>query len=90
MGMAYFLGGIIPMIPYFALPNRVTTALFISIGITAFILLVFGYVKTCLTVADNRRAAVWGALQTLAIGAAAAAASYGIVRAIDSSRHGAV
>ncbi|KAI9892840.1 MAG: hypothetical protein M1814_000999 [Vezdaea aestivalis] len=86
MGMAYFIGGIIPMIPYFAVKN-VTTALFVSIGITAFVLLVFGYTKTRLTVSSHK-AAFWGALQTLMIGAVAAGASYGIVRAIDHSSPG--
>jgi vacuolar iron transporter family protein len=44
MGLAYFVGGLLPMIPYFAI-RHATTALFVSIGITAFILIVFGYLK---------------------------------------------
>ena len=71
------------MIPYFAMKN-VTYALFISIGITIVILLSFGYIKNSITV-GTKRAGAYGALQTLVVGALAAGASYGIVRAIDSS-----
>lgn len=71
------------MIPYFAMKD-VTHALFISIGITIVILLGFGYIKNMITV-GTKRAGVYGALQTLLVGALAAGASYGIVRAIDSS-----
>lgn len=71
------------MIPYFAMKN-VTHALFISIGITVVILLGFGYIKNRITV-GTKKAGVYGALQTLLVGALAAGASYGIVRAIDSS-----
>lgn len=70
------------MIPYFAMTD-VTHALFVSIGITVVILLVFGFVKNRYTVGTNR-AGAYGALQTLVIGVLAAATSYGIVRAIDS------
>jgi len=82
MGISYFIGGIIPMLPYFC-TDKINTALFTSIGITVVILLSFGYVKTRLSVTSTR-VAVSGALQTLLIGAAAAGASYGIVRAVDS------
>ena len=82
MGLSYFLGGLVPMIPYFAMHDA-TKALFVSIGVTAVILLAFGYVKSWVTL-KSRRSAVWGAFQTLFIGTLAAATSYGIVRAIDS------
>ncbi|ORY04689.1 Ccc1 family, partial [Clohesyomyces aquaticus] len=83
MGLSYLLGGLIPMIPYFAIPN-VTKALFVSIGITVVMLLSFGYVKAIVT-GTTRKAAVWSAFQTLAVGVLAAAASYGIVRGIDKA-----
>ncbi len=82
MGMSYFIGGLIPMTPYFVM-RRAGDALMVSIAITAVILLVFGYVKTACTV-TSRKAAFWGALQTLLIGALAAGAAYGIVRALDT------
>lgn len=98
MGAAYFIGtssfppiaistltiegGLIPMIPYFAMDN-VTHALFVSIGITVVILNIFGFVKNYVTI-GTKRAGFYGAAQTLFIGVLAAATSYGIVRAIDS------
>jgi len=82
MGISYLLGGLVPMIPYFAIRN-VNHALFTSIGITIVILLVFGYVKAIIT-GTNKRSTVWSAFQTLIIGAVAAGTSYGIVRAVDN------
>ncbi|OAQ59693.2 protein CCC1 [Pochonia chlamydosporia 170] len=43
MGLAYFLGGFIPMVPYFA--TEILKALFVSIGVTAVMLLLFGFFK---------------------------------------------
>ncbi|KAH8647644.1 vacuolar iron transporter [Xylariales sp. PMI_506] len=82
MGLSYFVGGLIPMLPYFFV-SEARHALFASIGITVVILLVFGYVKTWVTI-RNKRAGFWGALQTLVVGAMAAGSSYAIVRALDS------
>lgn len=45
MGLSYFVGGLIPMIPYFAMETA-QHALFVSIAITVVILLLFGYVKS--------------------------------------------
>ncbi len=70
------------MIPYFAM-HDVTHALFVSIGITVVILLVFGFVKDYVNI-GTKRAGAYGAVQTLCIGVLAAATSYGIVRALDS------
>lgn len=71
------------MIPYFA-TNDTLKALFISIGVTAFILIVFGFYKAklfrCTTMQSAKSAVI-----TLGIGAVAAGSSYGIVRALDSS-----
>lgn len=41
MGLSYFIGGLIPMIPYFIM-KQATKALFVSIGITVVILLTRG------------------------------------------------
>ncbi|TKA79561.1 hypothetical protein B0A55_02736 [Friedmanniomyces simplex] len=83
MGVSYFFGGLLPMIPYFAFKN-VTHALFTSIGITALILVVFGYVKALVTGCRHVDAA-WSAVQTLVVGAVAASASYAIVRGVNSA-----
>lgn len=45
MGLSYFVGGLIPMIPYFVM-DKAQEALLVSIAITVVILLVFGYVKS--------------------------------------------
>ncbi|KAI1024822.1 hypothetical protein LB504_009790 [Fusarium proliferatum] len=83
MGLSYFIGGLIPMIPYFVM-SRVREALLVSIGITVAVLLVFGYVKNYVAI-RNHRAGVWGAVQTLIIGMLAAGTSYAIVRGLDSN-----
>ncbi|QIW97428.1 hypothetical protein AMS68_002946 [Peltaster fructicola] len=85
MGLSYFLGGLLPMIPYFAF-STVEYALYTSIGITAIVLLVFGYGKAIIT-GTNRVNALWSAGETLLVGALAAGVSYGIVRAVNSSEH---
>ena len=81
MGLSYFIGGLIPMIPYFIM-DKVGEALWVSIAVTVIILLAFGYVKNYVAI-RNHRAGVWGALQTLVIGMLAAGTSYAIVRALD-------
>lgn len=82
MGSSYFIGGLVPMIPYFCMRD-VTRALFVSIAITVVVLLAFGFVKNYVMV-GSRRAGWYGAVQTLVIGVAAAGLSYGVVRAVDS------
>lgn len=84
MGSSYFLGGLIPMIPYFAYKD-INHALFTSIGLTVLILLVFGYVKAMVT-GCNRRDSIISSLQTLLVGVVAAGTSYGIVRGFNQIR----
>lgn len=74
----------LPLIPYFIFPNNVHNALFLSIGLTGLVLLAFGFVKAKLTGTGNKDA-IFGAVQTLAVGGLAAGAAYGIVRAVNSS-----
>jgi vacuolar iron transporter family protein len=74
-----------PMIPYFAI-RSVNKALFVSIGVTAVMLLIFGFVKAIVT-GTNRRTALFCAGETLMIGAIAAGVSYGIVKGVDSRFH---
>jgi predicted membrane protein (TIGR00267 family) len=81
MGLSYFIGGLIPMIPYFIM-SRVREAMVVSIAVTVVVLLGFGYVKNWVTI-RNHRAGLWGAVQTLIIGMLAAGTSYVIVRALD-------
>ncbi|RAO69787.1 uncharacterized protein BHQ10_005799 [Talaromyces amestolkiae] len=83
MGLSYFIGGLLPMIPYFAMTN-VTHALFVSIGITFVILVAFGFTKNYIMI-KTTRSGLWGAVQTLIVGTLAAGTSYGIVYGIDHS-----
>lgn len=76
-------GGLLPMIPYFAMTN-VTHALFVSIGITFVILVAFGFTKNYIMI-KTTRSGLWGAIQTLFVGTLAAGTSYGIVYGIDHS-----
>ena len=81
MGLSYFVGGLIPMLPYFFM-DTATHALLVSAVITVVVLLVFGFMKNWVAI-RTRQAGFWGALQTLVVGALAAGTSYGIVRALD-------
>jgi VIT1/CCC1 family predicted Fe2+/Mn2+ transporter len=78
IGLAYFIGGLIPLFPYFFTDNTFS-ALIASIILTSASLFVFGLGKSYYM---PPRKAVYSALQTLLCGAIAAAASYGIVYAI--------
>ncbi|RHZ55406.1 VIT1/CCC1 transporter family protein [Aspergillus thermomutatus] len=81
MGVSYFIGGLLPMVPYFAMTD-VTHALFVSIGVTFVVLLSFGFLKNFVML-KTKRAGLYGAVQTLFVGALAAGTSYGIVYGID-------
>lgn len=75
---AYVLGGFIPLAPYMAM-GTAKSALATSVAITLVALLVFGYVKGRFTGAPPVRSS----LQTTLIGGIAAAAAFGIARAIS-------
>jgi len=74
---AYIAGGIIPIAPYFLVPN-VTDALPYSVAVTLFALALFGFLKGGFT--GTPRLA--SALQTLLIGSVAAAAAFFLARLI--------
>ena len=84
IGMGYLLGGVIPLIPYFFIPTAHIALMYSSL-FTGIVLLVFGAVKARVTGAAGKAASgyVWGALSTLAVGGAAAAAAYGIVAFLE-------
>jgi VIT1/CCC1 family predicted Fe2+/Mn2+ transporter len=86
ISVAYFLGGLLPMIPYF-IYKEIYHALYTSIGISVAVLLAFGYVKAII-IGQKKRHAVFSAVQMLAIGALAAGASYGIVTGVNKSNIG--
>jgi VIT1/CCC1 family predicted Fe2+/Mn2+ transporter len=74
---AYIAGGLIPLAPYFIFAAA-ARALAMSVGFTLLALFVFGYVKGHFTGAGPIRSA----LQTALVGGLAAAAAFGIARAI--------
>lgn len=86
IGMGYLLGGAIPLLPYFFIP-KAHIALMYSSLFTGIVLLVFGAVKARVTGAAGKGAGgyVWGAVSTLAVGGAAAAAAYAIVALLETN-----
>ncbi|CAG8680957.1 14333_t:CDS:2, partial [Funneliformis mosseae] len=79
IGISYFIGGLVPLIPYFFMEDT-TLALLVSSVITIFCLIVFGFVKAAYTSPNN---AISSAIQTALVGALAAAASYGGVKLVE-------
>ena len=75
IGGAYIVGGLIPLSPYI-FTNSVSVALGVSVGMTLIALLLFGAAKGYFTGVKPLRAA----LQTMFIGAAAAAVAYGAAK----------
>jgi vacuolar iron transporter family protein len=75
---AYIAGGLIPLAPYFIFAMA-ARALTVSVAVTLLALFVFGYVKGHFTGARP----IGSALQTALVGGLAAAAAFGIARAIS-------
>ncbi|KAI9741588.1 MAG: hypothetical protein M1818_004395 [Claussenomyces sp. TS43310] len=85
IALGYFLGGLLPLIPYFAVsPAQVYEGLYISIGVMIIALFVFGYGKTCAVTgwegSRNIRKGCFGGVQQVVVGSIAAAAAMGLVR----------
>ncbi len=85
IALGYFLGGLLPLIPYFFVGhNQVYEGLYISIGVMVIALFIFGYVKTCVVVGweggRNIREGCFGGVQMVVVGSAAAGAAMGLVR----------
>jgi VIT1/CCC1 family predicted Fe2+/Mn2+ transporter len=75
---AYIAGGLIPLAPYFIVATA-ARALAVSVGCTLLALFLFGYIKGQFTGARPIRSA----FQTVLVGGLAAAAAFGIARAIS-------
>jgi VIT1/CCC1 family predicted Fe2+/Mn2+ transporter len=73
--LSYIAGGIIPLSPYFFIAHS-TEALEISVVATLVCLFVFGFFKSKMTGVKP----IWGALKVTLIGAAAAAAAFGVAK----------
>lgn len=81
IGFSYLIGGIIPLLPYLFIDDTIN-ALYTSCFVTGLTLFCFGYLKSIYL---RPKQAFIGAIQTLAIGAVAAAFSYGIVAAVNTT-----
>lgn len=78
IGLAYVIGGIVPLIAYFVTDTPIH-GFFLSSVITILFLFVFGYIKTRLT----GQSPIAGAFKTVLIGILAAGFAYGIARIIS-------
>ncbi len=78
IGVAYIVGGLVPLSPYFFVKDSLD-ALKISVVITLVCLYVFGYFKSKITGVNPYT----GGLKVMLIGAAAAAAAFGIAKLIQ-------
>jgi len=77
IGGSYVVGGLIPLLPYILMSSALS-ALGVSVGVTLFALLVFGFIKGHFTGIHPLR----GGLQTVFTGGLAAAAAFAIARMI--------
>lgn len=84
--LGYFIGGFIPLIPYF-IADQVYTAFIASIIVMAITLFAFGYVKTCIVRGwkggVNVRAGAIGGIQMCVVGGLAAGAAVALVKLIN-------
>ncbi|KAJ3206705.1 hypothetical protein HDU67_008010 [Dinochytrium kinnereticum] len=91
IGFSYFMGGLVPLCPYFFVPDAMV-ALWISIGTTLFVLLIFGYIKARLlgvprplfsAAINNLVSSNFPAVQMMLIGATAAATAFFVAKLIS-------
>lgn len=80
IGISYIAGGIIPLSPYFFIPNS-TDALKYSVVATLICLFIFGFFKSKATGVNP----LWGAIRVMFIGALAASAAFGVAKIFEAS-----
>ncbi|KAJ3083204.1 DUF125-domain-containing protein [Rhizoclosmatium globosum] len=78
IGGSYFMGGLVPLIPYMVVPDSYT-ALTISILSTLVVLFIFGYFKAKLLGVTKP---LKSAFEMMLVGACASGAAYGIAKAM--------
>lgn len=83
------MSGFLGLLPYILVhASDVDTALYISIGVEAVALFVFGYVKTAINVGRREwKKNLVGALSMDVVGAVAAGTAVGLIKAVDGSEH---
>jgi vacuolar iron transporter family protein len=94
IAVAYFLGGLLPLIPYFCIGDeQVYLGLYISIGVMVVALFCFGYVKEGAVIGfgggKNVRMCCFSGVQMVVVGSLAAGAAMGLVRLFNRDEHGA-
>jgi predicted membrane protein (TIGR00267 family) len=78
IGVSYIVGGFVPLSPYFFINNSID-ALKVSAIVTLICLFIFGYFKSRITGVNPLK----GGIRVMLIGAAAAAAAFGIAKLIE-------
>lgn len=83
IGGAYFVGGFVPLVPYF-FAETVITGLYISIGVMVVTLFLFGYVKATASLGSQapQSSRIRDGFNMLLTGGIAATAAWGVVRAL--------
>lgn len=93
IAMGYFLGGLLPLLPYLCVPRDDLAAGFaISVAVMAVALFSFGYAKTCMVCGwrgpRSVRQGLVGGLQMVVVGGAAAASAMLLVKLFNSFADG--
>lgn len=85
IGLAYFLGGFVPLLPYFFC-SVVKTGLITSVIVMLITLFIFGYIKTSISLGEDcgRAKKFLEGAQMVAIGSIAAGAAWTLVYFIDN------
>ncbi|KAJ3020248.1 UNVERIFIED_CONTAM: hypothetical protein HDU68_010274 [Siphonaria sp. JEL0065] len=76
IGGSYFLGGLVPLLPYMIIPNSLT-AFYCSIASTLIVLFIFGLAKAVVLGVEKK---FQSAVEMMLIGAAASGAAFGIAK----------
>lgn len=80
IGLSYFFGGLIPLIPYM-LTSNAEMGLIWSVIVTGIVLFIFGGAKTYFTGATGGYGGyLWGAISMTIVGGIAAGAAFGLVK----------
>lgn len=84
IGLSYFLGGFVPLVPYF-FTETVESGLIISVIVMALTLFIFGVTKTIVSLGSDcsRKKIFINGFQMLLTGGVAAGAAWGLLRIIE-------
>ncbi|KAL8392477.1 hypothetical protein RB595_002603 [Gaeumannomyces hyphopodioides] len=93
IAMGYFLGGLLPLLPYLCVPrDDLATGFAVSVAVMAVALFSFGYAKTCMVCGwrgpRSVRQGLLGGLQMVVVGGAAAASAMLLVKLFNSFADG--